>query len=299
MTRKPNPPGLEEKLNFIISELIDACDAPITVWLEAMWNPLFQMVLEWYAIDLKQIIITFYRPRIPGGFPRLGRHGSRGRKGKRKLRRNPLTGALEFDPNEFLGKLLQGGEEFPNRPVGLWASRFWIIEGVIERLTFWWFVMEIISDFLYRWMSAVAETAYCRARDSAVFLSQKSGTISIGILGWSPTAWGAPQKMRRIVFYNGFGVMQAVGPGIATFQGSARGRTVDQEGSISARIRIVNGPGLGREEVHTAHTISTEAAGFGLSIDVGPSDTVIVETLADHQIYDWELEQLLVQANQG
>lgn len=296
MATRPNPPGLEEKLGFIFSEMIDACDAPISVWLECMWQPLFQLVLEWYAIDIKQIIITYYRPRIPGGFPRLGRHGSRGRKGKRKLRRNPVTGLLEFDPNEFLGKLLQGGEEFPSRPVGLWAARFWIIEGVIERITFWWFVLEVLTDFLYRWMSAVAETKYCKARDNAVFLSQKSGTVSIGILGWSVTGWGSPQKMRRILFYNGFGVMQAVGPGIASFSGTCTGRLPGVSGSISARLRVVNGPNFGREAVHTVYTTDLGAAAFGLTIDIDRSDTVLVETLADHQIYDWTDEQFLVQA---
>jgi hypothetical protein len=296
MARRPNPPGLEEKLDFIFSEMLDVCDAPITVWIECMFVPFEQLVLEWYAIDLKQIIITFFRPKLPYQGLRWGRHGSRGRKGKRKLRRNPLTGILEFDPNEFLGKLLQGGEEFAERPVGPWAARFWIIEGVIERITFWWFVLEIVSDFLYRWMSAVAETAYCRARDNPVFLGMNSGTISIGILGWAPSGWGAPVKMRRILFYNGYGVMQAVGNGIASFSGACRGTLEGVSGSISARVRIINGPGLGREAVHTVYTTDLNEAAFALTIDIGPADTVIVETLADHQIYEWFEDQFLVQA---
>lgn len=261
-----------------------------------MWHPLWELILAWYLIDIKQIIITYFRPKLPPGFPRLTRHGSRGRKGKRKLRRNPVTGIIEFDPNEFLGKLLQGGDEFPSRPLGLWEARFWIIEGVIERLLFWWFVLEVLSDFLYRWMSAVAETRYCQARDDPVFLSAKSGTVSIGILGWNPTGWGSPQKIRRIIFYNGFGVMQSVGNGIAAFSGTAKGRLPGVDGTISARIRVINGPNLGREQVATEHTTDLGEASFSLSIDIGPADTVIVETLADHQIYDWTLEQFLLQA---
>lgn len=296
MTNRPNPPGLEEKLDFIISEIIDPCDAPITVWLDCMWAPLWELVLEWFALDLKQIIITYYRPRLPPGFPRLGRHGSRGRKGKRKLRRNPITGILEFDPNEFLGKLLQGGEEFPSRPVGLWSARFWLIEGLIERITFWWFVLELVSDFLYRWMSAVAETKYCQARDNPVFLGVNSMTISVGILGWSPSGWGTPAKIRRILFYNGFGVMQAVGYGIASFSGTAHGLLPGINGTISARVRVINGPNFGRVATSTRHTIGLGEATFGLTIEIGPADTVVVETLADAQQYGWDEDQFLVQA---
>lgn len=297
MVARPNPPGLEEKLPFIWRELIDPCDAPITVWLECMWDPLFQLILEWYALDIWQILVTAAREISLGGFRRTGRHGMRAKKGKRGFWRDLPGKVLSFDPNEFLGKLLTGGDELVSEPPGLWKWRFWAVFGIIERLQFWYFVLEVVSDFLYRWMSAVAETKYCQARDDAIFFSDQPGNVSVGIFGWVATNTTPPQKMRNLSFYNGFGVQQTIAYGLATFGGTAVGRFVGVTGTISCRIRCIAGPGIGKEHTATQVTSGRDPAYFSLFLDVGPGDTVVWETLADINQYDWPQQFFYLQAS--
>lgn len=299
MSARPNVPGLEERLPFIWRELIDPCDAPITVWLECMWDPLWDMILEWYAIDIWQILTTAAREITLGGLSRSHRHGGRGKKGRRGFWRNAPKFLLSFDPNEFLGKFLLGGEEIASQPPGLWKWRFWAVYGIIERLQFWYFVLELVSEFLYRWMSAVAETKYCQARDDAIFFSDAAGNVSVGIFGWVATNTTPATKMRNLSFYNGFGVQQTIAHGLATFSGTAVGRFLAVTGQISCRIRCIAGPNIGKENTATATTIGREQVGFSLFLEVGPGDTIVWETLADVNQYDWPQQFFYLQASPG
>lgn len=295
MANKPNTPRLEEKLPFIWRELTDMCDAPISVWIDCMWDPLGKMVMEYYMLDLWQILTTFARPNIFYGSSRIGRHGSRGQKGRRGKLRRVLDFIVGFDPNDFLGHLLPFGEEIREGPVTLGRARLWLIFGLIERVTFWWFVFELVSDFLYRWMSAVQETRYCQARNDAIFLSKGFAGIAIGIFGWSPAFLGDPLKFRRIVFYNGFGIMQDSAPGMAWGQVTFKSQDASNPGEIGLRIRVIAGPSTGVVNTALESTVSDEEIALSVQIPVSAGDTVILETLGNHNIYDFFDGFMLVQ----
>lgn len=294
----PNPPNLEEKLPFIWRELIDPCDAPITVWLECMWEPLKELIFEWwFQIDLWQILTTFARPNLFYGTTRIGGHGSKNKGKKRTWWKDKFGNIIFGDINEWIGNALPFGEEIREEYVSLGRARLWLIFEVLERAAFWWGVLELSTDFLYRWMSAVAETKYCKARDDAVFLKTGVGQISIGILGWAPTFWGPPDKSRRITFYNGYGVQQFTAPGMVTAVGTWRARNPALHGSIWSRLHCVAGPNAGKTVTIGGATGDTPAGSHSLFADCMMGDTWVHETLADVDIYDWSNMTFLLQAS--
>lgn len=294
---EPPKKGLEESLPFIWRELTDMCDAPITVWIDCMWQPLGIMAMEYFMLDLWQILTSFARPNIWIGTTRLGRHGKRAKKGRKGRFRRVLDFILELDPNAFIGENLPGGARGEGAPVSLARARAWLIFGVIERVTFWWFVFELVTEFLYRWMSAVQETKYCQARDNAVFFSHNFSGVAIGILGWSPQHLGSPLKFRRITFYNGFGIRQDTAAGIAWFQTTFKARTTGQPGTIGIRARVIAGPNTGKEDRTIAATVSDEEVTMGATLDIGPGDTVVMECIASGPIYDLSKGFALVQCS--
>lgn len=297
MASRPNPPGLQEKIEFIWREIIDPCDAPISIWFECMWQPLWLMVLEWFAIDLWQILTTYARPNLFYGTTRIGGHGSSNKGKKRGFWRDKFGKILSFDINDFIGNLLPFGEEIKEEHVSLGRARLWLIFGVIERVSFWWFVAELTTDFLYRWMSAVAESKYCQARDNAVFLSNLPSGVTIGVAGWLPSYWGTPLKSRRITFYNGFGVEQNTAIGIATTYGACHAIEPVVPGYIRCRMRIVAGPQAGKIVEETIHTTADETVSMSLFVEILPGDLVVVETSANGPAYLWTSNMFLVQAS--
>lgn len=272
----------EKRLDWIINSLSDMCDAPITVWIEKLWKPLGELILTWYALDLKNIFTAYLRPGLFAIEGRSTRHWGRGEKGKRRTGFSKswerVGTVVGWDPNEVLGKGLWGGDELRARPLPPGAQYLWIFEGVIERLLFYWMVVDLGTTFLYNWMSAVEETKYCLASRDAVFTGKMGPHPLLGLFGWDPQGPFVPQKMRNISFFNGFGVGASGGMGSA---GGSALVTIPPEYTepvtVECRIRCLTGPSAGAE-VYSSHTIEpshSAAVGCGTAIQSG--DVVIFE----------------------
>lgn len=280
MATRPEIPGLEEKVDFIYSQLVDPCDAPISVWIEKMWVPLGKLVLEWYAFDVQNMIIAFVRPGR-AIFGRRGRRhwGGRGHKSKRGRFWRAIYGVLEFDISEFVGKHFPGAKVVRARNVSPGVVQLWLIEGVIERFLFYWMVIDLTTDFVYRWQSAVAQTAWCHARDDAVFVGEVSDYPLIGIVGWQAINWGTPKKIRHILFYNGFGVTPGLGGGVGALSTVFTPVPGHNNAFAKARIRCVSGPNVGRESVWEETFTDDAPKGVTLGINATGGDTLVVEVI--------------------
>jgi len=267
-----------DKIEFIVSMLMDPCDAPITVWLQMMWKPLGKLLLAWYSIDLSQVLTAYLRPYWRIERTRSWRHyggGGRGnRPGKGKGRFNPLS----WDPNEFIGKGLHGWEEIEGFRAIPGEITFWAIEGVIERILFFWMVLDLGTDFLYEWTSSVAATRYCAASRDAVLYAKAPGYPLLGIFGWDTVGILDVVKERHILFFNGFGVV--VGHDNATISLFATMEPSVPPGTPSyfeIRLRCTNGPNAGVEYLKRYDVMGPTATSAGSSAKASAFDTWIGE----------------------
>jgi len=281
-TSRPVIPDIDERIDFVLEFLIDGCDAPITVWMSKFWPAFSQLVLEWYAIDIKNIFTAFLRPGLFAIEGRSSRHWGAGDKGKRGKKGGWVTKAITFDPSEWIGKMIGGGEEVRARALPPGAAWMWIFEGTIERFLFYCMVLDLVTNFSYRWASSMVETKYCQAAQDAVFLGEVRDIPMLGIFGWSPVGALFPRKMRNISFFNGFGVAQTVGMGHISFTADIRPIEADPSGDwVRARLRCLTGPSAGTEVVEEHDSSSGEAFQIGLSTAARPGDVWIAETLAN------------------
>lgn len=276
----------ERKLDWILNSLTDMCDAPISVWIEKLWQPLGTLILSWYVIDLKNVFVAYMRPGLFAIEGRSGRHWGGGNKGKKRTGFSRawerLGTVVGWDASEVLGKELWGADELRARPLPPGASFLWIFEGVIERLFFYWMVLDLGTEFIYNWMSAVEQTKYCAASRDAIFLGDCGPYPLLGIFGWDAQGSFHPLKQRNIDFFNGFGVMASGGPGSAG--GSATIFLPDDgppTATILCRMRCLLGPSAGAE-ANTSYIIergSRVEVGAGTAIASG--DLVIFEIKVD------------------
>jgi hypothetical protein len=138
---------------------------------------------------------------------------------------------------------------------------------VIERVQFWWMVMDLGTAFLYEWASTVAKTSYCHARDDGVLLARAPGYPLLGIFGWDAMGILDAIKMRNIDFFNGYGVASGVGPGQVLATASLQ-CVLEGEGGGWAmmRVRCLTGPRAGltmevREDVAEGAQVLLAAQG--------------------------------------
>lgn len=245
---KPRIPAIRRAVNMVWRMLMDGCDAPLTVWLDEFWEPAGKLVLAWYTIDLMNILSTWLQPK---GLPvkmRTARHGGNGRKHKRGSIRTLPGKAVSFDIGEFIGSNLWGAEELSHRPVPPGTMSLWTIFGAIERLNYFFMVLELGGDFIVNWCSAVVKLGYCGNRDDAVLLAVKPWAQQIGIFGWSAVVWDETLKNRKLTFWNGVGWNQLNGTSTMYVRMNAKClEAVGGEGVCGLRFRCLDGPDRDRE----------------------------------------------------
>lgn len=150
------PNYLERKVDqvqSIVKFFEDPCQAPWSVYLELALAPAGHVALELLSFGLDDVIRGYFRPR---GIYRRGRTGILARKfGK-------YAGIPEL--GEMLGSHLPGAETVKGRVVSHGVKVMWIVDGVLQRILFWWMVADLLTDFLYEWTSAINKTEYCQSR---------------------------------------------------------------------------------------------------------------------------------------
>lgn len=158
----PRPPGLIDKVNFIIDFIQDPCEAPWQVYVETALPALGDLILVWFDFGLDDVIRGYFRP---AGLRSFGHW--RGRKRLPKNRRKPslvrsLKELLEDDLGNIIGKHLPGANIVKARKVSSLERTLWIIDTQIQRVLFYWMVIDVTTDFFYSWTSTLIKTEYCQ-----------------------------------------------------------------------------------------------------------------------------------------
>lgn len=275
---RPTIPDIDGRIQFTLQFLIDGCDAPITVWAETFWPAFTHLVLQWYEVDIKNIFTAYLRP---GSFAIEGRSGRHWGGGSKKKRTGPwatLWKYVGFDPSEWLGEHIWGYDEVRARPLPPGAAWLWIFEGLIERFLWYCMVLDLVTEFTYRWSSLMVETKYCSMGSDAILLADCGPYPLLGIFGWDTQGAFHPQKMRHIDFFNSFGVSGSAGPGHAG--GTATISMPDpapDEALIETRMRCTLGPSAGRESYSQFTIKKNTTIEVGAGMPVYPHDLVIFE----------------------
>lgn len=166
-------PNFIDKVNGITRLITNPCDAPWIVYAETALPFLGEGLLVLLSFGWDDILRGYARPkglRGPG-------HGRR-KPGARPRRRGiPELGNL-------IGKMIPGQSEFAKRPVSQGIKHLWIIDGVIQRLLWWWLVIDVVSDVLYQWSTALYATEYCAMSDAGRLYAIGSGGDVLAIQGW-------------------------------------------------------------------------------------------------------------------
>ncbi len=163
------PPGLFDKVNYIIDFWVDPCHAPVIVYIELLRDPLADAVLTWFTFGLTDVLRGYVRPSKALGGTSFNRRGKE-KKPKTKFSRavNRLKNvAYEVpgvgdDLGNWIGKNLPGAHEIKGRSIGQGELLFWTIDDLAQRALLALLIADIAVDFLYEWATLVAETEYCK-----------------------------------------------------------------------------------------------------------------------------------------
>lgn len=179
----PPAPNYIDKFNAITRFIDNPCFAPWTVYFETALPFIGQGVMTLFEFDLFDILRGYYRPRLG----KKGRHG-----GFRKNRRKPRFGIPEI--GEMIGENLPGGERLKGRFVDDGVRHLWMIDGVIQRVFYYWMIADISVDIVYNTMMAIQTTEFCAKQGNGQAKSHVGGRkIGAGLCrGFTNWEWIYP-----------------------------------------------------------------------------------------------------------
>jgi hypothetical protein len=168
-------PGIIEKVNYFTDLFVDDCDEPFLVWATTALPPLGQLVLSLVSFGTDDIIRGYFRPK---GL-RSARHGRGGK--KRGIRRSGLGRALANvpgigdDTGNMIGKMLPGAQSRTANQVSQGLNNMWRIDGVIQRGLFYWFIADVVSEFLFDWATLIEQSEAGTACGAAALYATGDG----------------------------------------------------------------------------------------------------------------------------
>lgn len=188
-----------QRLNFLKDFFIDPCDAPFTVYAESFAPAALKLIITWFTPDLKNILFNAAKPSKALGRRRSQRKGFNIGKAGRFGKPGVIRRTVGFDQDDWIGRKLQGVTTFGQRVIGNFEFRMWLVYGILERIGFYIFVADIVSDFLYNWFSLVEESRFCQAQRADVMVRERDTGHYAGIFGWIGVECFTILKQRGII----------------------------------------------------------------------------------------------------
>lgn len=170
----PKPPGLIDKVNYVIKYVENPCDAPWTIYFETILPALGEAIIALLTFGMGDVFRGYFRPRNLRSF----RHGRKGKKGRFKRGLIPEIG------NAF-GKRLPGATAASALSFNQGVKNLWLIDLGLQRLLWWWLVIDISVDFFYHWTSLINQSEFCSKQNAIGIATTGAGGFFFGIVGWS------------------------------------------------------------------------------------------------------------------
>lgn len=165
-------------MNYVIEMWNNPCDAPWAVYIETAGPAALQMLVALVCFDFLDAIRYIFRPaRL-----RSGRHMRRGKKGQRGRKAQGI--------GQRLRSKLPPLKALANRHVAQGAKNLWVIDGIGQRLLWWWLVVDVVTGTLYNWTTAMYKTEFCQMSGGpGAGLRESDNQIYGAVQGWHPASY--------------------------------------------------------------------------------------------------------------
>jgi len=192
-------------LNAVTNFVEYGCYPHWTVWVDTFWRPAGRVVLQLFVFDLGDILRGYFRPTNLRGIGSGTRMPMRGKKNKAgKTGRGNRKVAIPEIGNS-VGKALPGSPFFQGRKVTGIERYLWILDGLSQRVLWYWLVAEITEDFVTEWTTAIMESEACRRPTTFYISAEKTGATAVFTGDWSRIiAWQTIERSGP-GFWNGIG----------------------------------------------------------------------------------------------
>ena len=167
----PQQPDFINKVNAVIKYFENPCDAPWAIYFETALPALGEAILTILDFGFDDVVRGAVRPK---GL-RSGRHTRRGRRGGGLGKAIPEIG-------EMLGAMVPGSKAARDRKVSQGVKNLWLLDGVIQRVLWYWLVADVTATFAFNWTSAIQESRFCKNQGSgAALASVPSGGVCFAV----------------------------------------------------------------------------------------------------------------------
>lgn len=149
----PHPPGIIDRVNYVVNFWEDPCDAPWTVYIETALPALGQAAITLVEPSPDDVLRAYVKP---GGARSAGRFGG-------FLEEEEIAGSepLLKDTSEMIGEAIPFKARWDNPVLAEDFKYFWIFDGVTQRLLWYWMMADLISQFLFDWTTLINKSEYC------------------------------------------------------------------------------------------------------------------------------------------
>lgn len=258
------------KWDFIAQFLMDPCDAPWSAYALAMGGATIESFVLLYSFDPSNFFYSALQSGTGISRRRSGRKGFKGTKANRFPKRGPIGKAASYDPSEALGRQLGRVSPLAKRPLPGVLGGLWLIFGVLEFANFWLFMVDVVQQWLWRWMSLLWNSQYCQARDDAVLLAESEPYIHGAIFGELPIIANIILKLRGPISYLNSAIVIPPGwSGVLTVGMSMVPLSPHLHQVLTVRLRKVGDIGPIQQLAYTLDPSSDEAAGLAFEINSG------------------------------
>ena len=193
------PPGIIKRMNYVVETFNNGDDLPWAVYAETALPAFLEVWVAIICFDILDVVRFIFKP---SGL-RTGHHLRRGRKGRNKRGRKGLGRRLVGKLPIF--SLLQ------QRHVTNGVKNLWIIDGIGQRLLWWWLMADVASAFVYNWTTMARKT-----ERGQLLLSPGNGLSEgppsgvLAIQGWQGVLYSSNAYSTKGVSINlGSGVLAA------------------------------------------------------------------------------------------
>lgn len=216
----PRPPGIIDRVNYVIDFWEDPCTAPWTVYAETALPALGDLAIAFIEPSPTDVLRAYVKPR---GARSAGRFG-----GYLKEAETLEKGPLIPDSSELIGERVPFKAKFDAPVLRERFRAFWIIDGAIQRILWYYLLADLISEFLYDWTTLIMQSQQCSIdRGGSALLTRAEQFIFFtGV--WHPIS---PMTVEK-----SWGAVHGLVDGTITFE--------DETGIITGGLAVVGTPGV-------------------------------------------------------
>lgn len=181
----PQPPGVIDRVNYVIETWNNPCDAPWYVYLETAKPAALEALVMLACFDVDDVVRYIFRPANLRGGGHI-RSRRRGRKGRKRARLG-----------ERIRNKVAPLRAIKHRKVTTGVKTLWVIDGIGQRLLWWWLVIDVATGFAYNWTSLLYKTEHCQMALGPGALGAETGPKTHGgIATFQAIRWDRISYMR-------------------------------------------------------------------------------------------------------